>query len=134
MHKLHKSCVPLFWFFVPFYKSLPLIMGIIANHNGLGFVGNKCWGVIGFNVLLLVVPPITLLLVSQVRCYPCHLWEAPLMLTILVHRMDGSNWSLLWLSHGRYWFFSYSLDLYVFFFIRVVSPIVINLPRESTSF
>ena len=105
-----------FWFFVPFYRSLPLIIGIIADHNGLGFAGNKCWGVIGFNVLLLVVPPVMLLLVCQVRCYPCHLWEAPLMLTILIHRMDESNWSLLWLSHGRYWFFSYSLDLYVFFY------------------
>ena len=91
MHMLHKSCVPLFWFFVPFYRSLPLIMGINVDLNGLVSVGNKCWGVIGFNVLLPIGPSVTFLLVYQVSCYLCHLWKAPLILTILVHRMNESN-------------------------------------------
>ena len=52
MHMLHKSCVPLFWHFVSFYRSLPLIMGVNADLNGLVFVGNKCWGVIGFSMRL----------------------------------------------------------------------------------
>ena len=76
-------------------------MGVIANLNGLGSVGNKYWGIIRFNVLLLVGPSVMILLVYHVSCYLCHLWEAPLMLTILVHKMIGSNLSLLWSSHGR---------------------------------
>ena len=39
---LHLSCVPLFLLFVPFYRSLPLIIGINADLNGLVSVGNKC--------------------------------------------------------------------------------------------
>ena len=35
-----------------FYRSLPLIMGVNADLNGLVFVGNKCWGVIGFSMRL----------------------------------------------------------------------------------
>ena len=100
MHMLHLSCVPLFLLFVPFYRSLPLIIGINANLNGLVFVGNKCLGVIGFNVLLPVGSSVMLLLVYQVSCFPCHLWGAPLMLTILVHKMDVTNLSLLWSFHG----------------------------------
>lgn len=38
MHMLHISCVPLFWSFMPFYRSLPLIMGINFDLNGLVFV------------------------------------------------------------------------------------------------
>ena len=52
-------------------------MGVISNLNGLGFVGNKYWGVIGFNVFLPVGPSVMLLLVYHVSCYLCHLWEAP---------------------------------------------------------
>ena len=101
MHMLHISCIPLFWLFVPFYRSLPLIMGIDASLNDLVSVGNKCWGVIEFNVLLPIGQSVTLLLVCQVSYFPCHLCEAPLMLTILVHKMDGSNLSFLWSSYGR---------------------------------
>ena len=60
-------------------------MGINADLNGLVSVGKKCWGIVGFNVLLHVGLSITLLLVSQVSCYPCYLWEALLMLTTHVH-------------------------------------------------
>ena len=85
MCMLHNSCVPLFWLFVPFYRPLSLIMEINADLNGLVSIGKKCWGTVGFNVLLHVGPSITLLLVSQVSCYPCYLWEALLMLTTHVH-------------------------------------------------
>ena len=78
---LQKNCVPLFWLFMPFYRPLSLIMGINVELNGLVSVGKKCWGIVGFNVLLHVGPSITLLLVSQVSGYPCYLWEALLMLT-----------------------------------------------------
>ena len=78
---LQNSCVPLFWLFMPFYRPLSLIMGINADLNGLVSFGKKCWGIVGFNVLLHVGPSITLLLISQVSCYPCYLWEALLMLT-----------------------------------------------------
>ena len=73
MYMLHKSCIPLFWFFVPFYRSLPLIMGINVDLNDLVSVGNKCWGVIGFNVLLPIDLSVTFLLICQVSRYPCHL-------------------------------------------------------------
>ncbi|KAK9986664.1 hypothetical protein SO802_031615 [Lithocarpus litseifolius] len=46
-------------------QSLPLIMGIDAGLNDLVSVGYKCWGVIGFNVLLPVAPSVMLLLVCQ---------------------------------------------------------------------
>ena len=82
---LHKSYVPLFWLFVPFYWPLSLIMGINADLNGLVSIRNKYWGIVGFNVLLHVDPSITLLLVSQVSYYLCYLCEALLMLTTHVH-------------------------------------------------
>ena len=85
MHMLQKNCIPLFWLFMPFYRPLSLIMGINVELNGLVSVGKKCWGIVGFNVLLHVGPSITLLLVSQVSGYPCYLWEALLMLTTHVH-------------------------------------------------
>ena len=61
---LQNSCVPLFSLFMPFYRPLSLIMGINADLNGLVSIGKKCWGIVGFNVLLHVGPSITLLLVS----------------------------------------------------------------------
>lgn len=51
------------WFFVPFYRSLPLRIGVIANLYDFRFVGNECWGVIKFNDLLPIDPPIMLLLI-----------------------------------------------------------------------
>ena len=89
-----------FWLFVPFYRSLPLIMGVNADLNGHVFVGNKCWGIIGFNVKP-IGPFITLLFAYKERYYLCHFWETPLMLTIIVHTNE-SNLSLLRSSHGRY--------------------------------
>ena len=93
MHMLHKFCLPLFWFLVPFCRSLPLIMGVNADLNGLVSICNKSLGVIGFNVLLPISSSVTVLLVYQVSCYLCHLWGVPLILTILVH--------LIYLFFGR---------------------------------
>ena len=58
-------------------------MGINYDLNGLVSVGKKCWGIVGFNVLLHVGPFVTLLLVSLVSYYPCYLWEDLLMLNAL---------------------------------------------------
>lgn len=86
MPKLHKSCLPLFWFFVLFYWSLPLIMSVIADLNGLESVGNKCWGVIDFNDLLPIGPLVTPLLVRCVDRYSCHLWKTHLMFVVILYR------------------------------------------------
>ena len=48
-------------------------MGIMVDLNGLGSIGNKCWGAIGFNVLLPIGPFVTVLFVCQVSYYSCHL-------------------------------------------------------------
>ena len=68
---------------------LSLIIWINDNLNGLVSIRNKCWGIVGFNALLDVGLSVTLLLVSQVSCYPCYLWEALLMLTTHIHM--GAN-------------------------------------------
>ena len=53
-------------FFVPFYRSFPFRMRVIADVNGFGSIGHKCQGIIDFNDLLPIGSSVTLLVAQSI--------------------------------------------------------------------
>ena len=91
VHMLHKCCLPLLWYFVPFYRCLLLKMGINASLYDYGSVGNEWGDNIDFNGLLPVGSSVILLHVWRVNRYLCHLWRTHLMYVVVVHHMNNAG-------------------------------------------
>ena len=72
----------------------------------LTLINNECGGVIDFNGLLLVDLLITLLPISHINRYSCHLWGTHLMYVVVVHHMDDAGL----MDDAVFPFFCYMMD------------------------
>lgn len=92
VHKL-----PLYW--IAFNSS-------IERWTILTLINNECGGVIDFNGLLPIDLLVTLLPISRVNHYSCHLWGTRLMYVVVVHHMDDAGL----MDDAVFLFFCYMMD------------------------
>ena len=89
--------LPLYW--IAFNSS-------VERWMILTLINNECRGVIDFNGLLLVDLLITLLPISHVNHYSCHLCGTHLMYVVVVHHMDDAGL----MDDAVFLFFCYMMD------------------------
>ena len=89
--------LPLYW--IAFNSS-------VERRTILTLINNECRGIIDFNSLLPIDLLVTLLPISRINRYSCHLWETHLIYVVVVHHMDDVGL----MDNVIFLFFCYMMD------------------------